>query len=177
MCVTLTRTRFSVLSPLVSNRTTFLKRIFTCLPSNDLILSETPAQVKQATTGKHVNNVENKSRRCVRRAGMVGGRSAERTGSVGFWGIRGLAASRRAAPHRLLTVQILCELRSGRHHSGHADKGLAHGTRREDGAALRSPFSFNTRRKHSRLLRAARCHSGRRGTAYDTHTPTAIAIY
>lgn len=35
----LTNTRFSVLSPLVSKRTTFLKRILTCLPNKVLILS------------------------------------------------------------------------------------------------------------------------------------------
>lgn len=35
----LTNTLFSVLSPFVSSRTTFLKRIFTCFPNNVLILS------------------------------------------------------------------------------------------------------------------------------------------
>lgn len=35
----LTRTLFSVLSPLVSNRTTFLNKIFTLFPTDDLILS------------------------------------------------------------------------------------------------------------------------------------------
>jgi hypothetical protein len=35
----LTRTRFSVLSPFVSNLTTFLSNILTCFPSNDFTLS------------------------------------------------------------------------------------------------------------------------------------------